>query len=131
PDILELLHVVDPPPPRCYGGTLSRLDQFAKRDFRIAEQGNGVGVMATELFRIDVELDDWRPRSGQLPVERDLASRVAADEEGGGTCETLLSEHLEVRGLLLQLSEVTLKLDVRWPRRPARCGAERLAEHVG
>ena len=47
----------------------------------VPQEGGPVRVIASELERIDIELNDRRARGGNLPAGRDLAAGVAAHEE--------------------------------------------------
>src|SRR4029453_17432085 len=54
--------------------------EFLQRRLGVAVQGNLVGVIATQLVRVDVELDHRRTDLRDLPAVGHLPAGMAADE---------------------------------------------------
>ena len=52
---------------------LQDLEQPAQRDLGIAQQTHGIGIVAAQLLRIDIQLDHRRADGGNPPVVGDLA----------------------------------------------------------
>ena len=67
-------------PPAC-GPCRRRLDQASQRCLGVAEDRHRIGIVAAQLLRIDVELDDLGAGWRKHPVVGDLAAGAAADEE--------------------------------------------------